>query len=153
MEGSSQIYEQLLGELRERIPEIAIQVEEEVQRGRRVAATALSGSDRTDRDEKLRFAGSKISKEDLATVEYSGDEKLALLIDSLLRLGTSMATSREAILGLLGGTDTSTTIELVVGQTGALAARIDLATEVPGARTAIERHRPALVEALAELGR
>lgn len=151
IEDSGGAYEQLLARLREALPDVARQVDEEVQRGRRVAGKGLSPSDRTDRNVKLREAGSKISATDLAQVEYTGEERLQLLIDAVRRLGSSMASNREAVLQLLVEKGAPTTVEFRPEEEPAPESRVDLALEATKARAEVAPHLSALDEALAEL--
>ena len=112
MDNSGEIYLDLLDRLRRDLPEVADQIKSEVIEGRRVVTETLSESERTDRAAKMRDVGSRISKEDLATVPYTDDERLALLVEALLCLGSSMATDREAVAGLLEEQQARPTIRL-----------------------------------------
>lgn len=101
IENPDEAYRWLLDRLREALPDVARQLEEEVARGRRVGASSLPEADRARVQERLKGAGSRMTKEDLASVDYSGQERLALLIEAVDRLGSSMVASRDALVRLL----------------------------------------------------
>jgi hypothetical protein len=131
VENSGIIYLQLLERLRTALPDVAAQIDEEVARGRRVVAETLPHSERQDRNLKMRDAGSRMSKEDLATVPYTEDDRLGLLIDALMRLASSMATSREAVAELLRENERPTTVRFVPEEEVSSVSEIDLVADAP----------------------
>jgi hypothetical protein len=124
MDGSRDAYVHLLEVVREKFPEIADQIEDEVIRGKTVPADALSASQRREYPSRSGdieptmgpFASTsteyvqnraearttKLAKWDLVALDYTGDEMLGLLVDAVLRLGYSMAKSRRMLDDLKG---------------------------------------------------
>jgi hypothetical protein len=151
MDNSGEIYLDLLDRLRRDLPEVADQIESEVIEGRRVVTETLSESERTDRAAKMRDVGSRISKEDLATVPYTDDERLALLVEALLCLGSAMATDREAVAGLLEEQQAHPTIRLRSEETTQVDTEFDIAAEATTAREVYHAVSDPLRQALAEL--
>src|SRR5206468_10414818 len=52
----------------------------------------------------------RLAVADVASVPYSDDERLAVLIDALIRTATTMLASREALLELASGYDKTVVI-------------------------------------------
>ena len=101
MQDSAEIYEELIGSLEERIPSVAAQIREEIARGRLLPGPNLSDPEREFRESRLHEAKlGRIAKEDIAVVPYSGDDRLALLCQTLLNLAETMAESRRAMFEL-----------------------------------------------------
>lgn len=151
MEGSGAIYERLLDRLREELPTLAQQVDEEVRRGRRAPTDTLSEPDRHMREIKMREAGTRISNEDIASVQYSDDERLALLIEALLHLGSSMATSREAVAKALYENDLPPTIRFRTEEELEAEVEIDVGREATTARDSFDEIVEPLRRALEDL--
>ena len=151
MDNSGEIYLELLDRLRRDLPEVADQIEAEVMEGRRVVTETLSELERTDRAAKMRDVGSRISKEDLATVPYTDDERLALLIEALLCLSSSMVADREALAGLLREQQAHSTIRLRSEESTQADTEFDVAAEEAMARGAFHEVSDSLTQALAEL--
>ncbi len=150
MENSGEIYLRLLERLRSALPDVAAQIEEEVARGRRVMAETLPASERDDRNLKMRDAGSRMSKEDVALVPYGDDDRLALLVDAVLRLGSSMATSREALAAMLRDNKRPTLVRFVPEDDVSASSELEVATEAQRSRTAFDAVSEGLAQALAE---
>jgi hypothetical protein len=113
---STEIYEELIGTLEEHIPSVAAQIREEVARGRLLSGPNLSDPEREFRESRLHQAKlARISKEDIAVVPYSGDDRLALLCQTLLNLAETMVESRRAMLELFNSDHMRTARVLFVG--------------------------------------
>ena len=151
MEGSGEIYLQLLERLRREMPQVAAQIEAEVAEGRRVAALTLSEPDRIQRASKMRITGSRISKDDLATVPYGDDERLALLIEALLRLGSSMAADREALTEFLREQQAPNILRFRSEESTQADSEIDIHAESIRARAVFREVSEPLRQAMAEL--
>jgi hypothetical protein len=101
MDGSGEAYQHLMQRLAEALPDVAAQVRDEVARGRVVPSSKLSGPEREERETRMTEAKvGRLGKADVASVPYSDDERLTVLIDALIRTATTMRASREALLGL-----------------------------------------------------
>lgn len=101
MQGSGEAYRQLLQRLEEALPEVARQIREEVARGRVVTGSKLPAQELKTRaiimdQENL----TRIRKTDIVSVDYNDDERLALLISSIIRLASTMEWSRKAVAEL-----------------------------------------------------
>lgn len=107
MNGSGQAYQQLIQRVAEALPEVAAQVRDEVARGRIVAGSKLSSTEREEREIRMLEAKvGKIAKADVVSVPYNDDERLALLVDSLIRVAFTMRSSRQALAELHTGLQT-----------------------------------------------
>jgi hypothetical protein len=100
-------YEDVMEDLRHRLPDVAAQLEDEVLRGRPISVSQLSLSDRADRQENLREAEAQgmgklqgIGVKDVAVVPYSEEERLDLVCRALVRLAETMHGSRLQLLKL-----------------------------------------------------
>lgn len=151
MENSGPTYQQLLGRVREVMPEVATQVEEEVARGQRLTAETLPEGDRDTRSARMKDAGSRMSKEDLIWAPYNNDQRLQLLVDAVLRVASTMATSRAAIAELLRRNERATTVRFVDEELPLPPSEVDVGREAPQARAALAVIRPRLEEAHEEL--
>ncbi|MET8986915.1 hypothetical protein ABZW49_15815 [Nonomuraea wenchangensis] len=103
-------YDEILSDLKRRLPGLALQLEDEVLRGRTVAGSDLSDAEKADRGANLRAAevqgGNKlkgIEDGDVAVVPYGEDERLDLMWHALLRLAETMYGSRLEVLELVRG--------------------------------------------------
>jgi len=154
VERSGEIYAGLVGRLQEAVPEVAAQVQDEARRGRPVAVKALSPSEKIDRSARLKeVAGptGRISGADLAAVEYTDDEKLAILVDALRRLGSSMAASREALAQLANRHQITNPTHFRNEGAPEDETFMDLAHEVEEARSVFDQVAEPLWQALEEL--
>jgi hypothetical protein len=154
VERSGEVYEQLLARLRETLSAVAEQVEDEVRRGRPVAVKTLSPVEKLDRSARVREVsgpGSRISGEDLATIEYTDDEKLRILVDALRRLGSSMAASREALARLVTRHQITGAVRFRSEGTLEPEALMDFAREAREARGRFDQVADSLRRALQEL--
>lgn len=100
-------YDEILDELKRRLPGLAQQLEDEILRGRTVAGSDLDDDDKARRWANLRAAEVRtagklkgIEDGDVAVVPYSEDERLNLIWHALLRLAETMHGSRTEILEL-----------------------------------------------------
>ena len=101
MDGSGEAYQYLIQRLGEVLPDVAAQVQAEVARGRVVAGSKLSSAEREARETRMHEANvGRIAQADVAPVDYTDDERLALLVDSLIRVAATMQSSRHALLVL-----------------------------------------------------
>lgn len=99
MQGSDEAYEELIRRIEERFVPLAVQIREEVARGRWVQGAELPESERQERQVRLVEAKlGRLGRDDMAVVAYTGDERLALLCQSLLTLAQTMTESRRALL-------------------------------------------------------
>lgn len=100
MQDSAEIYEELIRRLEAAaIAPVAVQVREEVGRGRLVKGAKLPEGERQERQSRLSEAKlGRITDDEMAVLPYSGDQRLALLCETLLTLAETMAASRRAVL-------------------------------------------------------
>jgi orotate phosphoribosyltransferase-like protein len=109
---SGQAYQTLIQRLADVLPDVAAQIREEVARGRVVAGTSLSASELQARESRMYEAKvGGILKADVASVEYTDDERLALLVDSVIRTAATMRSSLEAVSQPSGSIVASVTFE------------------------------------------
>lgn len=151
MDNSGRAYQELLRRIRDELPEVAAQIEDEVARGRRVTGEALAKPDRDERGERMKPTGSRISKEDLIWLPYSDDQQLGLLVTAVLRTLSTATTSRAALAGLLNRNDLQEVVEFADEGSADAAAEIDVGAEAVIAQQALEIVRADLEEALEEL--
>ena len=103
MDGSGAAYQHLIQRVAETLPEVAAQVRDEIARGRVVPGSKLSPPERKERETRMSEAKvGRLAQADVASVPYTDDERLALLVDALLRAGNTMYSSRDALLRLAG---------------------------------------------------
>jgi hypothetical protein len=101
MDGSGEAYQYLIQRLGEVLPDVAAKIQAEVARGRVVAGSKLSSAEREARETRMHEANvGRIAQADVAPVAYTDDERLALLVDSLIRVAATMQSSRHALLAL-----------------------------------------------------
>ena len=82
--------------LAEALPDVAAQVRDEVARGRVVPSSKLSTPEHEERETRMTEAKvDRLANADVASVPYSDDERLAVLIDALIRTATTMLASRR----------------------------------------------------------
>jgi hypothetical protein len=111
MDGSGEAYQLLMQRLAEALPDVATQVRDEVARGRVVPSSKLSTPEREERETRMTEAKvGRLANADVASVPYSDDERLAVLIDALIRTATTMLASREALLELASRYDKTVVI-------------------------------------------
>ncbi|MGW3022750.1 hypothetical protein [Streptomyces sp. NPDC001221] len=98
MEGSDEVYDHLMRLLRERVPELATQLSEEVAAGRSVDGERLSERERMTRDGMMREARvGRLQRGDVAVVPYTADERLMFLCEALLRMAETLQGSLQAV--------------------------------------------------------
>jgi hypothetical protein len=101
MDGSGQAHQYLIQRLGDVLPNVADQVQAEVARGRVVAGSKLSSAEREARETRMHEANvDRIAQADVAPVAYTDDERLALLVDNLIRVAATMQSSRHAVSAL-----------------------------------------------------
>lgn len=150
MDGSGEAYQYLIRRMSEALPDIAIQVSEEVGRGRIVLGSKLPTIERLARDTQMEEANvGKLAKADVVSVEYSDDEKLSLLISAIKCLAETMQASRQAVDELRDRSDASLVFEEPDGS-GRIA--ISLHQEVSSLSDATGLVNRLLLPALDELG-
>ena len=111
MKDSLTIYKQLHELLAQKMPEIARQIEEHIQRGRSVKMSDLANNERLERGARIQeISGSRITKDDLGAVEYTGDECLLILVQALKCLGSTMAATRKDLSAFAKNHNAATTI-------------------------------------------
>jgi hypothetical protein len=102
VEGSQRAYDHLIALIEERLPDIAVQIREEVARGRPLSASRIPDAERRTRQGRLNEVSlGRIGKADIAVEPYSSDEQLAVLVDALRTLAVSMAGSRQTVSELV----------------------------------------------------
>lgn len=152
IEDPGEAYQHLLDRLRVSLPDIARQIEEEVARGDRIGAASMAEPDQELLQARLKGAGSRMSKEDLATIDYSDQKRLELLVDAVFRLGSSMVASRDALVRLLDEQPADRprpgAIRLVQDADDELGVAIDPRAELARARDAILPAQAGLQDAL-----
>jgi hypothetical protein len=151
MDGSNDAYQYLIQRISAVLPDIAVQIREEVGRGRVVLGSKLPTTDRHVRETRMEQANvGRIGKSDVVSVEYTDDEKLALLIDAVLCLAGTMLTSREAVAHLGDHLDAPLVFE---APDGSDRAEITLDQDIGSLSEKVEMVNRLLVPALEELGR
>lgn len=102
VEGSQRAYDHLIVLIEERLPDIAVQIREEVARGRTLSASRIPDAERRTRQVRLdEVSLGRIGKADVAAEPYSSDEQLTVLVDALRTLAVSMAGSRQTVSDLV----------------------------------------------------
>ncbi|MFF4236298.1 hypothetical protein ACFYYL_10585 [Actinomadura geliboluensis] len=144
-------YDSIMEDLRVRIPALASQLDEEVLRGKAVAAADLSNEERAYRVDSVRAAEPQgagklklIEDSDVAVIPYSEDERLHLLCTALLKLAETMYESRRELMDLI---ETSTIESYTLRFTepdGSGEERFDLVEEVSSAKVALQVTRNEL---------
>ncbi|MFJ3717492.1 hypothetical protein [Streptomyces sp. NPDC090057] len=98
MEDSDEVYDRLMRLLRERVPELATQLSEEIAAGRSVDGERLSEPERMTRDGQMREARvGRLQRGDVAVVPYTADERLMFLCQALLRMAETLQGSLQAV--------------------------------------------------------
>ena len=151
MDGSGEAYQLLMQRLAEALPDVAAQVRDEVARGRVVPSWKLSTPEREEREVRMTEAKmGRLAKADVASVPYSDDERLAVLIDALVRTATTMRASREALLELASQYGYEDRLVIFDEPDETERAEVSLAEETQTARhiaeTVTARLRPAADE-------
>jgi hypothetical protein len=153
MDGSGDAYQYLIQRLSEVLPDIADQVRQETGRGRVIAGSKLQTSDREVRETRMEQANAgRIGKSDILSVDYGDDERLALLIEALICLASTMQASRQAVVDLRGhlGTDTPLVFE---EPDGADRIEVPLSRDIESLTVATAMVEQLLAPALEELAR
>jgi hypothetical protein len=141
-------YDEILSNLKQRLPGLASQLEDEVLRGRSVAGSDLSNAEKADRGANLRAAEVQgvgklkgIEDGDVAVVPYNEDERLDLMWHALLRLAETMHGSRLEVLELARGHGIASPTLKFERPDGAESDEIPLAEEVPVTSDALTKVR------------
>jgi hypothetical protein len=116
-----------------------------------VAGSKLSSADREARESRMYEAHvGRIAQADVAPVAYTDDERLALLVDSLIRVATTMQSSRHAVSAL----DRESAFQQVTFEEPDGTARVEVALshEVVVANELSGAVSRLLIPALEELG-
>jgi hypothetical protein len=102
MQGSNEVFEQTIRSLEGRFPQVAAEVRDEVNRGRLVKGADLPESERAVRQDRLTAKKlGRITKDEMAVVAYTDDERLALLCEAILTLAQTMTTTRRTLLKMM----------------------------------------------------
>jgi hypothetical protein len=153
VQDSAEIYEELLGRVEERAAPLAAQIREEVARGRLVQGSKLPEDERHERQFRLAEANlGRIGKDDMAVLPYTGDERLALLCQTLLALAQTMTESRRALLEVAIGHDLPHTQLRFTEPDETQAVEFDLAAELSRAEQALGRVKSLLEPVRQEVG-
>lgn len=145
---SDSSYADILNDLKQRLPGLALQLEDEILRGRSVAGSDLSHEERADRGANLRAAEVQglgrlkgIEDGDVAVVPYSEDERLDLMRQALLRLAETMHGSRLELLELAERNGIASPIIMFERPDGAEGDEVPLPEEVAATGDALARVR------------
>ncbi|WP_055548656.1 hypothetical protein [Streptomyces sp. NBRC 110028] len=143
MEGSDEVYDRLMRLLRDRIPELAAQLSEEIAAGRSVEGERLSEGERITREGLMREARvGRLQRGDVAAVPYTADERLMFLCQALLRMAETLHGSLQVVSIMAGNHHVeSSTVEFAEPD-GTSSVGLDLSDLIPLiARTADEMRR------------
>ncbi|MFD3841228.1 hypothetical protein ACFWWC_33945 [Streptomyces sp. NPDC058642] len=111
MQGSDEVYDRLMRLLRERVPELAAQLSEEIAAGRSVDGERLSEPERLTRDGQMREARvGRLQRGDVAVVPYTADERLMFLCQALLRMAETLHGSLHAVSAMAESHGVETTV-------------------------------------------
>lgn len=138
-------YEIVLDLLRQSLPGVAAEIEQEVRRGRVATKTDfLRDAQYQERvstlaDERLPA----IDHRDIGVIPYSEDEQLDLIRQALATLAETMASTRRALLDLSSSYDVDHVIEFGDPELEVLAD-LDLETETAAAEAAARAVRSLL---------
>jgi hypothetical protein len=154
MQESAEIYEELIRQVEERAAPVATQIREEVARGRLVQGSKLPEGERQERQFRLTEAKlGRIGKDEMAVLPYTGDERLALLCETLLTLARTMTESRRAVLELVTDYELPHTQIRFTEPDETEAVEFDLAVELAKAEQALEQVSYRLQPVQEEVGR
>jgi hypothetical protein len=150
---SAEIYEELIRRIEERAAPLAAQIREEVARGRLVQGSKLPESERQERQSRLVEAKlGRIGKDEMAVLPYTGDERLALLCQTLLTLAQTMTESRRTLLELATEHDLLHTHVRFTEPNETEVAEFDLTAELSRAEQALARVNALLEPVREEVG-
>jgi len=97
-------YQHLLRRLTEELPDLAVQLREEVNRGRRLKQTELAAEDLQDRQHRLRESQiERLGRQDVAMVPYTEGERVELTLDVITTQAKAMYGARKVILAMIEG--------------------------------------------------
>jgi hypothetical protein len=153
MDEADEIYSELIAFLRERLPSVADQIEDEVGQGRPLEISGLSTDERFERSKDLSDRGlQRLANSDLVDVPFSADERLVVLIAALRTLASTMSASRAAVTDLLDrrGDSYATRRTVSFGREGQQQARVVLGDELNGRRE-LDRTESELARVLVEI--
>ncbi|MET9529734.1 hypothetical protein ABZY02_04065 [Streptomyces sp. NPDC006649] len=94
-------YESLMTRLREEIPGLADQLDEEVRHGRVVSAQDHLQEEGQYYERASRLAATKLpalGQGDIAVIPYTGEERLQLVREAVLTLAETMYATRKSVL-------------------------------------------------------
>ncbi|MEU5850403.1 hypothetical protein [Saccharopolyspora shandongensis] len=129
MEGSQQAYDELIAVVEEKFPDIALQVRDEVARGRQVSALERSRNEQNDfQTAVIEKSLGRITRTDVAVQPYSSDEQILLLLRTLRTLANSMSTSRRAVVELVRNHANRDAVISFTGPPGGRASSLDQAS-------------------------
>ncbi|MBE8517483.1 hypothetical protein ILP97_08195 [Amycolatopsis sp. H6(2020)] len=112
MDVNDEWYARVMGELRDRIPGLADQVDREVRYGRSVSEKGLRDEGRYE-ERATRLAETNLAplgKKDVAVVPYTDDERIELVRQALLTLAKTMYASRQSVRSELRGLGVRSTV-------------------------------------------
>ncbi len=138
-------YLRVMARLREEIPGLAAQLDDEFRHGRTVSGQGLQQEARYE-EGASRLAASELpplGKTDVAVIPYTGDERIDLIREALLTLAETMYSSRLAVLEMIG--DLGIDPEIQFGDPALeIPSRFDLRGETERARQMQETVRELL---------
>ncbi|MFD5164178.1 hypothetical protein ACFWMJ_40090 [Streptomyces hawaiiensis] len=143
VEGSDEIYDRLMRLLRNRVPELAAQLSEEIAAGRSVEGERLSERERTMREGLMRQARvGRLQRGDVAVVPYTADERLMFLCQALLRMAETLHGSLKSIWDMADTYHVESRMVEFAEPDGTSSVGLDLSDLVPlSARSADEVRR------------
>lgn len=148
MERSAEAYERLIARLRETLPDVAQQIEDAVAEGQRVEAVKLPAGERLSRIADADGLATRISKDDLISLPYTGDDRLRLLLTALRTLSHSMLSSRETLNDFVAERNLSHELVFRGDDIAAAEVRIDAGAIVENESSRLSRADRELAEAI-----
>ncbi|MCW7942728.1 hypothetical protein AAW14_11940 [Streptomyces hygroscopicus] len=140
-------YESIMTRLREEMPSLADQLEQEVRHGRAVTEKELRQEGRYE-ERASRLAATELpalGKNDVAVIPYTDEERVELIREALVTLAETMYATRQTALKTAMGCGTE--LEIHFGDPELeVPSRIDLREETERARMVLQTVRELLIE-------
>ncbi len=134
---------------------MAAEVRDEVNRGRLVKGADLPEGERVVRQDRLTAKKlGRITKDEMAVVAYTDDERLALLCEAILTLAQTMTATRGTLLKMIDrhGIDGSQVVFAEPDEAESERLYINLSDELAAAKQALAQVTEILQPALQEVG-
>ncbi|WP_397637763.1 hypothetical protein [Streptomyces albogriseolus] len=153
MEGSDEVYDRLMRLLRERVPELATQLSEEIAAGRSVDGERLSEPERMTRDGQMREARvGRLQRGDVAVVPYTADERLMFLCQALLRMAETLQGSLQAVSVMAENHRITTTVIEFAEPDGTSSVTLDFSDLIELTARTVDATRRLIVPAEQAMG-